>query len=153
MAQRVAILGANGFIGLPIGDAFEAKGWEVFHFTRRLTYSKRRQEFFTDLFNEETLKSALLQSRPNLVISTAWDTEYGKFWASNSNLDYRDATLKFAEISFEGGVETFVGLGTMSEYGVSPGFCNEKTSPLIESDIYSKSKIQTGLELKSVGER
>jgi nucleoside-diphosphate-sugar epimerase len=153
VAQRVAILGANGFIGLPIGDAFEAKGWEVFHFTRTLTYSKRRQEFFTDLFNEETLKSALLQSRPNLVISTAWDTEHGKFWASNSNLDYRDATLKFAEISFEGGVETFVGLGTMSEYGVSPGFCNAKTSPLIESDIYSKSKIQTGLELKSVGER
>jgi nucleoside-diphosphate-sugar epimerase len=153
MAQKVAILGANGFIGSPVADAFEANGWEVVCFTRSLTHSNARQEFATDLFVEETLKSALLQSRPNLVISTAWDTEHGKFWTNNSNLDYRDATLKFAELSFQGGVETFVGLGTMSEYGISPGFCNAETCSLIESDIYSKSKIQTGVKLKIIGER
>lgn len=153
MAQRVAILGANGFIGLPVADTFEANGWEVVCLTRSFTHSKKRQEVFADLFDEETLKSALLLFRPNLVISTAWDTEHGKFWTSNSNFYYRDATLKFAELSFEGGVETFVGLGTMSEYGTSPGFCNADISPLKESDIYSKSKIQTGVKLKSIGER
>ncbi len=153
MAQKVAILGANGFIGLPVADAFEANGWEVVCFTRSLTHSNKRQEFFTDLFDERTLKSALLLSKPDLVISTAWDTEHGKFWTNKSNVDYRDATLKFAELSFQCNVETFVGLGTMSEYGNSPGNCYAEFSPLIEEDVYSKSKIETGLQLRAIGER
>jgi len=87
------------------------------------------------------------------VISTAWDTEHGKFWTNNSNLGYRDSTLKFAELSFQSGVEIFVGLGTMSEYGKSPGYCYADLSPLIEEDVYSKSKIETGLQLRAIGER
>jgi nucleoside-diphosphate-sugar epimerase len=151
--RRIAILGANGFLGKPLVDAFEAKGWEVVAFMHSQTYAPLRQEFITDIFNESSLQLALSQAKPNLVISTAWDTEHGKFWTNESNYAYRDATLRFAELSFEEGVETFVGLGTMSEYGTSPGFCNAETSSLIESDTYSKSKIQTGVELKSIGER
>jgi len=150
---KVAILGANGFLGVPIVDAFEAKGWEVVVFTHSQTDVPLRQEFFTDIFDERSLQLALSQAKPNLVLSTAWDTEHGKFWTNESNLAYRDATLKFAELSFEGGVETFIGLGTMSEYGPSPGFCNAESSSLVESDIYSKSKIQTGVALKSIGEK
>ena len=150
---KVAILGANGFLGMPIVDAFEAKGWEVVVFAHSQTDVPLRQEFFTDIFDERSLQLALSQAKPNIVLSTAWDTEHGKFWTNESNLAYRDATLKFAELSFQGGVETFIGLGTMSEYGTSPGSCNAETSSLIESDIYSKSKIQTGIALKSIGER
>ena len=150
---KVAILGANGFLGKPIVDAFEAKGWEVVVFAHSQTDVPLRQEFFTDIFDERSLQLALSQAKPNIVLSTAWDTEHGKFWTNESNLAYRDATLKFAELSFQGGVETFIGLGTMSEYGTSPGSCNAETSSLIESDIYSKSKIQTGIALKSIGER
>ena len=152
MSKKVAILGANGFLGKPIADALETKGWEVIHYSRLLSHSHRRQEILTDLFDEDSLKLALSQTKPNLVISTAWDTEHGKFWTSPANLDYRDATLKFAELSFKNGAESFVGLGTMSEYGKSPGFCNAEFSPLVEDDIYSKSKIDTGLGLRVVGE-
>ena len=41
----------------------------------------------------------------------------------------------------------------MSEYGNSPGYCNADYSPLIGNDIYSSSKIETGLRLKQIGER
>ena len=98
------------------------------------------------------MRLAISLSRPDVVLSTAWDTEHGKFWTNESNIDYRDATLRFAELSFQAGVETFIGLGTMSEYGTSPGFCDADATPLIISDIYSKSKIETGLELKKIGE-
>jgi nucleoside-diphosphate-sugar epimerase len=149
---KIAILGATGFLGAPIADLFEAKGWEVVAFSRTKSGSSSRQEILADLFEEESLRRALLISRPEVVLSTAWETEHGKFWTNESNIDYRDATLSFAKLSFQTGSETFIGLGTMSEYGTSPGLCNADVTPLIVNDVYSKSKIETGLELKSIGE-
>lgn len=150
---KIAILGANGFLGLPIANAFEAKDWEVVALSHTKMPESFRQEILADLFDESTLKSALSQAKPDVVLSTAWDTEHGKFWTNESNVAYRDATLRFAEVSFQAGVETFIGLGTMSEYGTSPGFCDADVTPLVINDIYSKSKIETGLELKKIGER
>jgi nucleoside-diphosphate-sugar epimerase len=149
---RIAILGASGFLGIPISEAFFAEGWEVIEFSRSGAYNPLFQTVVADIFDESTLKSALMSSKPNVVLSTAWDTEHGKFWTNESNVAYRDATLKFAELSFRSGAETFIGLGTMSEYGSSPGLCNAEITPLLFNDIYSKSKIETGLELKKIGE-
>jgi nucleoside-diphosphate-sugar epimerase len=149
---KIAILGASGFLGLPIANAFELVGWEVVSFSRTERASSTRQGFLANLFEEESLKRAILLSQPNIVLSTAWETEHGKFWTNDSNVAYRDATLRFAELSFKAGVETFIGLGTMSEYGTSPGLCNADFTPLVTNNIYSKSKIETGLELKKIGE-
>lgn len=149
---RIVVLGAGGFLGSSIASSLSAQGWEVVTFSRTFATSSFRQEFHADLFDELSLKSALKLTQPDVVLSTAWDTEHGKFWTNKSNIKYRDATLRFAELSFQAGAETFIGLGTMSEYGISPGFCNADISSLIETDIYSKSKIETGLGLKKIGE-
>lgn len=53
-------------------------------------------------------------------------------------------------MSFESGVETFVGLGTISETCFSLGFSNAAYSPLLATNIYSNSKIETGLRLKEI---
>lgn len=150
---KIVILGATGFLGSPIADLFETKGWEVISFSRTESARSSRQEFLVDLFDETTLKLAISEVKPDVVLSTAWETEHGKFWTNESNIDYRNATLRFAELSFQAGIETFIGLGTMSEYGISPGYCNADVTPLIPNDIYSKSKIETGLELKKIGEK
>lgn len=150
---KIAILGAKGFLGAPIAEAFSRNGWEVVELSRSPSKNPRRQEIIVDLFDDLTLQSALINSKPDVVISTAWDTEHGKFWTSNSNITYRDATLRFAQVCFENEVETFVGLGTMSEYGTSPGLCNAEFSPLVGIDVYSKSKIETGLALYALGEK
>jgi dTDP-6-deoxy-L-talose 4-dehydrogenase (NAD+) len=149
---KIAILGATGFLGLPIVCAFETKNWEVIGLSHAKTHESLRQGVFADLFDESSLQLALSQIKPDVVLSTAWDTEHGKFWTNQSNLNYRNATLRFAELSFQAGVETFIGLGTMSEYGTSPGYCNADVTPLFSNDIYSKSKIETGLELEKIGE-
>ena len=151
--SKIAILGANGFLGSPIADAFSSKGWEVVSFSRSPISSAVREEYSANLFDEESLTYALAFSKPNVVLSTAWDTEHGKFWTNESNIAYRDASLRFAELSFKAGAETFIGIGTMSEYGTSPGFCNASVSLLVDNDIYSKSKIETGLRLKDIGEK
>jgi len=150
---RVAILGAHGFLGSPIASVFKTNGYDVVSFSRTRKKDSVLPEYQVDLFDSESLRNALIDAKPNIVISTAWDTEHGKFWTNESNSRYRDATLKFAELSFGSGVEVFLGLGTMSEYGTNPGICNAENSPLISSDIYSASKIETGNGLKLIGER
>lgn len=150
---KIAVLGSSGFLGTAITRIFLEKDYEVVALSRTQSEETRFQEFKADLFNEDSLKSVLAHTTPDIVISTAWDTEHGKFWTSELNAAYRDATLRFAELSFESGVETFVGLGTMSEYGISPGVCNAEISQLLASDVYSKSKIETGMGLKQLGER
>jgi nucleoside-diphosphate-sugar epimerase len=150
--RKIAILGAHGFVGLPIAETFRDSGWDVVAFSRQQHNDSTVQEIQVDLFDEESLKQALQISKPKVVITTAWDSEHGKFWTSDLNIKYRAATLKFAEICFESGVESFSGIGTVSEYGIKAGICNAETSPLIPNDIYATSKIETGLKLKEIGE-
>lgn len=150
--SSVAILGSNGFLGSPISKAFNEIGWTVYSLSRHPIAGKVHREFYVDLFHEKTQDLFLKEVQPDVVISTAWETEHGKFWTKESNYLYRDATLKFAEKCFSRGVGTFVGLGSMSEYGFSPGRCNAETTPLQTPDIYSKTKVETGLRLKEIGE-
>jgi nucleoside-diphosphate-sugar epimerase len=144
---RVAILGANGFLGAPIAKNLSNNGWEVFGFTRRMSSNLPIKQLYADLFDEESIRSALSIAKPEFVISTAWDTEHGKFWTSSKNESYRVATLKFAELCFLSGVQSFSGLGTMSEYGTSPGLCNSNSTNLVQQNEYSKSKVLTGMTL------
>lgn len=150
---KIAILGSNGFLGTPIFDAFKKEGWEVIPFSRTIKRNLPAIDQAVNIFDESSLQIALAWSKPDVVLSTAWVTEHGKFWSSTSNPAYRDATLRFAELSFKSGVETFIGLGTMSEYGLSPGLCNSEITPVVATDIYSKSKIETGLQLLDIGEK
>ena len=149
--KKVAILGAHGFLGKPILSKLIARGFEVVIFSRTEVNHTSNTSFKVDLFDIESLRIALLNSKPDVVISTAWDTEHGKFWTSELNTKYKNATLSFAEISFELGVSAFLGLGSMSEYGANPGACDAATSPLIPVDLYSKAKIETGVELELIG--
>jgi nucleoside-diphosphate-sugar epimerase len=149
---KVAILGANGFLGSPISAELKTDGFDVVNFSRSKTVGSSNSEFIVDLFDRESLRIGLKDSKPDVVISTAWYTEPGKFWTSDLNNAYKDATLRFAELCFEFGVNVFFGLGTMSEYGDNPGFCNAASTSLVPVNEYSKAKIETGLELKKLGE-
>ena len=148
---KVAILGAQGFLGMPIATALKANSFDVVTFSRSEIINPSDSEIEADLFNIESLRIGLSKSKPDVVISTAWDTEHGKFWTSELNSKYQEATLKFAEVSFELGVSVFLGLGTMSEYGTNPGMCNADISPLVPVDVYSEAKIETGIELERLG--
>jgi nucleoside-diphosphate-sugar epimerase len=148
---KIAILGAKGFLGCAISKHFSLCGWEVVSLSRRIGLGPNSTEVFADLFDESSLKTALANVNADVVLSTAWDTEHGKFWTSGSNIAYRDATLRFANLCFESSVNTFIGLGTVSEYGNSPGYCNAESSHLVSTDAYSKSKIETGRRLMEIG--
>jgi nucleoside-diphosphate-sugar epimerase len=149
--KKIAILGAYGFLGKPIISELKARDFEVVTFSRSDKNFSSNSNFKVDLFDIDTLRIALLNSRPDVVISTAWDTEHGKFWTSELNSKYKNATLNFAEICFELGATAFLGLGSMSEYGANPGACDALKTPLVPVDLYSKAKIETGVELELIG--
>ena len=151
--RTIAILGSRGFLGKPIADHFSIAGWKVERLSRARTRDTDESVSYADIFDEESLTEMLSNVKPHVVLSTAWDTEHGKFWTSDLNEAYRDATLRFAQMCFENDVETFVGLGTMSEYGSSPGYCDADVTPLVSSDIYSKYKIETGMRLRDLGDK
>lgn len=151
--RSIAVLGSRGFLGKPIADHFSSAGWKVERLSRTRTLGTNEFLSYADIFDELSLTKMLSSLKPDVVLSTAWDTDHGKFWTSDLNEAYRHATLRFAQLCFEHNVDTFVGLGTMSEYGSSPGSCNADVTPLVSSDIYSKSKIETGLKLRDLGEK
>lgn len=151
--RTIAILGARGFLGKPIADQFSSAGWKVERLSRTKARGSDDCVGYADIFDEVSLIEMLSSLKPDVVLSTAWDTDHGKFWTSELNEAYLHATLRFARLCFEYNVDIFVGLGTMSEYGSSPGVCNAVETPLIPSDTYSKSKIETGLKLRDLGEK
>jgi nucleoside-diphosphate-sugar epimerase len=146
-------MGAEGFLGRQITELFQSQGWEVSSLSRRPELEMINGAYFSNLFDANSLREVIRTIKPDVVLSTAWYTAHGEFWNHLSNLAYRDATLAFAEICFELGVKTFIGIGTMSEYGVSPGICNSEFSVTNPSDVYSKSKLETGISLKRIGEK
>jgi len=46
---KIAILGATGFLGSPIADLYEAKGWEVIAYFRTESASSGRQKILADI--------------------------------------------------------------------------------------------------------
>ena len=149
--KRVVVLGAKGFLGAPIVNTLRRNGFEVITFSSNVQTDIRGVSYRVNLFNRSSLKNALLDSKPDVVISTAWVTEHGKFWTSELNTQYKDATLEFAKLSFDLGADSFLGIGSMSEYGNNPGRCDSRITPLVATDVYSNAKIETGLELLKLG--
>jgi nucleoside-diphosphate-sugar epimerase len=149
--KRVVVLGAKGFLGAPIVNTLRRNGFEVITFSSNVQTDIRGVSYGVNLFDRSSLKNALLDSKPDVVISTAWVTEHGKFWTSELNTQYKDATLEFAKLSFDLGADAFLGIGSMSEYGNNPGRCDSRITPLVATDVYSNAKIETGLELLKIG--
>ena len=50
--QKIAILGANGFLGSPIADAFSTIGWEVVSLSRSTNEKSAREEYSVNLFQD-----------------------------------------------------------------------------------------------------
>ena len=144
--KKVAVLGASGFIGKPICNRLEQQGWQV----ARLSRVKSAGMHPVDLFDEDSISEFLKLVRPNVVISTAWETENGKFWNKPTNDLYSLATIRFAEICFNEGVNSFIGLGTMTEYGYSPGKCNSEITPLEPLELYSQKKVEASFAIEKI---
>jgi nucleoside-diphosphate-sugar epimerase len=151
LTNRIAIIGGTGFIGSGIYQALKNLNSEVVYTSRgNLNHSNGKNCIKFDLLNKSSWDSLLSDFKPNIVICTAWETEHDRYWDKDTNHDYMKSTIDFANSCLSGTVEKFIGLGSMAEYGFSPGKCNSKSTPFDPQNFYSESKVHTSLALNKI---
>lgn len=152
MAVKVLLVGANGFIGSSICLKMIESKFNVFP-TSRKNLKLRGNIKILDVFDRSTWDILKNEIKPNIVICTAWETEHNLYWNKQTNFDYMDATRKFATYCFENEVEKFICVGSMSEYGFSPGKCNAQTTQVNPQDPYSEAKVLMSIALEDIAKK
>lgn len=148
--KRIAIIGANGFLGTAIQSVLKNSGYAITKTSRNPKLGSGEETIQLDLFNPATWENLFSIIKPDIVICTAWETTHSKYWTSELNLMYMNYTKKFAEECFNKSVVKFIGIGSMSEYGYSPGRCNSKFNDVNPQDLYSESKVIASLGVSEI---
>jgi nucleoside-diphosphate-sugar epimerase len=148
--ERTLVIGGGGFVGSAILSRL-GKSHYIVGTTRAKSAEAANLDLIEfDLFDQSNWNEVLERSQPKTVICTAWETEHKEYWNKETNKAYSKAIQDFATLSFTKSVEKFVGLGSMSEYGYSPGACFSGVTPLNPQDLYSETKIETSIRLKEL---
>ena len=146
ISEKILVIGGSGFIGAAILEELAANGVNVL----ATSLSQNQNLIPFNILVRDSWADIIHQYNPTTVISTAWETEHQAYWTKNSNYDYMEATIGFAHECFENSVQRFIGLGTSSEYGYSPGACDKDRTELNPFGFYSECKVETGIRLKEL---
>lgn len=150
LKPRVLIVGGSGFIGSAVCAEFSKLGFFVISASRRVIQDKRWTTVFLDLTDISQRQSLVQRYKPEIVILLAWETKHKVYWNNTSNVSYMEHSTSFAKECLDHGVKNLVGIGSMSEYGYSPGKCLESDSNIFPDDLYSIMKIQTCRNLEQL---
>lgn len=150
----VLVVGGSGFIGRALCDQLSLTGLNIVATSRTpFKHTTPYQQVTLDIFNEKNRIEVLKKFKPKTVVFLAWETTHLTYWESKLNFKYMESTLKFAEESYKFKVDKFIGVGSMSEYGFSPGSCNSERTRVNPQDLYSLSKSHTSNELANIAKK
>jgi UDP-glucose 4-epimerase len=148
--MRILITGATGFLGSYLAADLIEAGHEVSVFVRPNSDSWRLEGFehrlrFVDgrLEDEDSVRSALMQVRPQAIAHLAWSgvgnvDRNRPIQAQNVPL-----TVTLADMAAEFGVEAFVGAGSQAEYGPHQSIIREDTNTR-PTTLYGHAKLAAG---------
>ena len=137
--MKVLLTGSTGFLGKNIRYLLERYGHEVI--------CPRSPGFLEnwDMLKDTSRREVFQNEIPDVVVHTAWGVVDSNYRESETNSQWRDATLSLYEEAVKHGVQQFVALGTFSEN-------EEDLISGAESDnsLYAESKRQTRLKIFSL---
>ena len=150
MTSTVALFGASGFIGRAIYKELENCGFSVISFYSHkpdLEKNKSSSSICVDFHNTIICRKIIGELRPDIIISTPWVTALPDYRTSPLNLQFKNSTIKLAQIALEFQTAHFIALGSSAEYGDNNLSCDAASSFANPLDLYSQSKYETYLEI------
>jgi nucleoside-diphosphate-sugar epimerase len=134
--KRVLVTGGSGFIGRQALAPLRDRGYEV--------HAPRSAD--ADLLAPGTAERLIGELRPTHLLHLAWDARPGRFWTSDENLDWVQASLTLVRAFADGGGERAVMAGTCAEYEwTDEVHCAEGVTPLAPATLYGAAKHATHL--------
>jgi nucleoside-diphosphate-sugar epimerase len=141
--KKVLITGSSGQVGTRLTKNLLRAGFDVVGIgTREIldaTDGSNRYIKF-DLLTED-VDSLIEQTRPELLIHLAWETEPNTFWASPKNILWLDSSKKLVESFNKWGGERILVAGTGAEYDWESQAPFDELGPELPKSIYGQAKL------------
>jgi nucleoside-diphosphate-sugar epimerase len=142
--KRVLVTGGTGFIGRYTIPVLLDLSYEV-HIvsSRRDGFPDQVDGLFfhiCDLLNEQQQEALISRVRPSHLLHFAWDVTHGKFWTTENNLRWVQASLSLLKYFSQFGGERVVSAGTCAEYDWAYGYCVEGVTPIAPNTLYGTCK-------------
>ena len=151
--MNVLITGANGFLGSNLLEKFQTAGHDIYALSvhnHNLKKFKNIQFDSVKLKDLRTIKERVVSFAPEIVIHCAWDG--GNAYKDTNNLKQLDNVIHsigLLKILSELKNVYFIGMGSMSEYGIKNFKVKEKT-PAAPESLYGISKYALNLYSKQI---
>ncbi len=145
--KRLLVTGAGGFIGHYVLAALNEgdEAFEVHGLSRRApTYQKGVVWHQADLLSANS-DEVVRDIGATQLLHLAWVTERRTYWTSEENLLWLEASTRLLRSFRAAGGNSFLGVGTCSEYAPSAERSSELATPIAPWSIYGASKAALAL--------
>jgi len=140
--KTVLLTGATGFIGRHCLGPLVSAGYDVHAVSSKKASFKASGVHWhqADLLDPRETKDLMQHVRPTHLLHLAWNVTPGKYWESEQNLLWLQASIELLRLFARRGGQRVVMAGTCAEYDWREGACNESTTALVPSTLYGACK-------------
>ena len=153
--KSVLLTGATGYIGQFAIRPLLERGYIVHAVSSNSVEFERTENLIwhrTNLLEADETSSLIKKVCPTHLLHFAWYVEHGKFWISEENRKWVNASLNLLKNFQENSGERVVMSGTCVEYELGKDkFLSENFTPLIPYTLYGQCKLELQQRLAEIG--
>lgn len=140
--KKVLLTGASGFIARNCLPFLIESGYDVYAIALdRIEGGHPGIKWLqVNLLEEDRTEKVIADIGATHLLHFAWYAEPKKYWNSDENFKWLEASKSLLKSFYSGGGQRVVMAGTCAEYDWQYGRCVENTTPLLPATIYGKCK-------------